>query len=117
LFFRGLITANVFAKMIGDIFKILQKKRHVRFLFFVKELFKLLVLKLKRRGGVLAGLRLRINGKLRGKARSSTCCICSGQVPAQTLGKAIDYAKLHVFTVYGVFGIRLWVNKRLAHVK
>lgn len=50
-----------------------------------------------------------INGKLKGKPRSSTFNKVFGSVPIQSLSLDIEYAQAHAFTLYGVFGIKLWV--------
>lgn len=110
LFLKGFISTDFFIKNLGNIFKILQKRKHVKFLYFIKKLFKSLLLNQKDYNSIL-GIKCRINGKLRGKTRSSTCCIFIGQVPNQSLNKSVDYAKTHVFTVYGVFGFKLWVYR------
>lgn len=110
LFLKGFISTNFFVKNLGNIFKILQKRKHVKFLYFIKKLFKNLLETQSGHNSIL-GIKCRINGKLRGKTRSSTCCIFIGQVPNQSLNKFVDYAKTHVFTVYGVFGFKLWVYR------
>lgn len=112
LFLIKKISIGFYIKILGDIFKILQKRLHVKFLFFLKELFKSLILYSKKNLNI-SGIKFRANGKLRGKPRSSTCCILVGQVPNQSLSKCIDFSKLHVFTRYGVFGFKLWVYYRL----
>jgi hypothetical protein len=112
LFLKGFITTSFFIKILGNIFKILQKRKHVKFLYFIKKLFKNLLITQNNVNSIL-GIKCRINGKLRGKTRSSTCCIFLGQVPNQSVNKFIDYAKTHVFTVYGVFGFKLWVYRDL----
>lgn len=58
----------------------------------------------------ISGIKITISGKLKGKLRSSIFNQNFGSVPIQTLKSDIDYAKAHVFTVYGVFGIKLWVS-------
>jgi hypothetical protein len=110
LFLKGFISTSFFVRNLGNIFKILQKRKHVKFLYFIKKLFKNLLEVQHDRNSIL-GVKCRINGKLRGKTRSSTCCIFIGQVPNQSLNKFVDYAKTHVLTVYGVFGFKLWVYR------
>ncbi len=112
LFLTNKISIHFYIKILGDIFKILQKRLHVRFLFFLKELFKFLIVYSEKKLNIL-GIKFRANGKLRGKPRSSTCCILVGQIPNQSISKFIDFSKLHVFTRYGVFGFKLWVYYRL----
>lgn len=60
----------------------------------------------------LLGVKFCINGKLKGKTRGSSQTFTSGTVPVQSLKARIDYAKSHAFTIYGVFGIKLWVFRK-----
>lgn len=111
LFYFNKININFFIKILVEIFKILQKKMHSRFIFFIKELFKIFLLPCFNHKNNL-GIKLRLNGKLRGKPRSSTCCIFLGKVPNQSRIKNINYSKMHAFTKYGVFGFKIWVYKK-----
>ena len=56
----------------------------------------------------LAGLKFLLSGRIRGKSRSSSTLIQLGNVPTQTIIKKIDFASSHVYTLYGVFGIKMW---------
>lgn len=110
LFSRGHVSSAVFLEVLGNIFKFLRKKRHSRYIMFVKDLFKLLVKKSRSGECRILGVKFRLNGKLRGKPRSGACLINVGRAGIQSLGQPIQFSKQSVFTVYGVFGLRLWVN-------
>ena len=56
----------------------------------------------------LCGVKFLLSGRIRGKSRSSSNLIQIGSVPTQTISKTIDYATSHVYTLYGVFGIKVW---------
>lgn len=49
-----------------------------------------------------------VSGRIRGKPRSSSTLIQSGNVPTQSITKDIDFASSHIYTLYGVFGIKIW---------
>ena len=51
-----------------------------------------------------------INGKLKGKLRASSLKILVGKIGTQTISSEIDFSKVHVYTIYGCFGIKIWVN-------
>jgi ribosomal protein S3 len=53
------------------------------------------------------GIKFVINGKIKGKTRSSSNIISFGKIPTQSISKVVDYSNIHVFTVYGVFGFKL----------
>lgn len=105
------ISFHFFLRLLGDIFRGLQKKRHSRFLFFLKELFTFLIAyKTKSGVPVYKGVKFRVNGRLNGKPRSGTSCLILGSVPASTLSSKTLFAVTHVYTVYGAFGFRIWAT-------
>lgn len=117
LFLNQKIKASFLVKIFVEIFRFLQKKMHTKFFNFLSQYFKLLVLesgysrnKLKKTFN-LKGLKVIITGKLKGKPRSHKYINTFGSVPIQTIDCSIDYAKQHAFTIYGVFGIKLWLYK------
>ena len=117
LFLKQKIQANFLIKIFAEIFRILQKKMHSKFFNFISKYFKLLISesgysfnKLKKNFN-LKGIKIAINGKLKGKPRSSNYIHTVGSVPIQTISYNIEYAKTHAFTIYGVFGIKLWVYR------
>jgi len=97
-------------------FRVLRKKKHSSFISFIKRFFSVLIFSIPEQTKIfkynhnpIKGIKFLINGKIKGKARSSTTCVTLGQVPIQTLDSNIDFSKVHVFTIYGVFGLKLWV--------
>ncbi len=110
LFLENKIDIKFFISIISEIFRILQKKMHSKFLIFMNNYFQFLVSNpFKNKIFNLLGVKFCINGKLKGKPRSSSQTFTSGTVPVQSLKAHIDYAKAHAFTIYGVFGIKLWI--------
>jgi hypothetical protein len=109
LFSTSQISAHIFLLFLQKIFKNLTKKNHNQFLSFLKTCFTLLIYGLKSSNSI-KGIKLLINGKLKGKPRSDSTLILVGNVSNQTLDSKIDFSKIHVYTVYGVFGLKLWVS-------
>jgi hypothetical protein len=107
------IKAAFLVKVLVEIFRFLQKKMHSKFFNFLSQYFKLIVLESgysnQKKTFKLKGLKIIITGKLKGKPRSHTYINTYGSVPIQTISCGIDYAKQHAFTIYGVFGIKLWL--------
>jgi small subunit ribosomal protein S3 len=58
------------------------------------------------------GIRLRCAGRLGGADISSSEWYREGKVPLQTLRVPIDYGFAEARTVYGVIGVKCWVNKK-----
>lgn len=114
LFLTEKVKASFFIKILGEIFRVLRKNRHSKYLSFLKIFFSVLIFSKapamrKSTQNPIKGIKFLLNGKLKGKARSSTSCTILGQIPIQSLDKNVDFAKTHVFTSYGVFGLKLWV--------
>ena len=88
---------------------------HSKFFIFINKYFNFLLsksLKISSSVSRLLGIKFCINGKLKGKTRSSNFMFVAGTVPIQSLAASIDYSKTHAFTIYGVFGIKIWVYRK-----
>lgn len=111
LFSRKKIQAFVFLNILGKIFKVLPKRKHNRFLFFLKHVFEMLLSVSKNDNpsvqGRIEGIKFIVSGKLQGKTRGSSSCLQVGAVPIQSIEKNIEFSKLHVYTLYGVFGFKI----------
>lgn len=130
LFFYGKVNLSSYMYFLAQIFRILQKKKHAKFFFFLKVLFTFLLefkpktfLDKKKsitndsNSDFISGIKFVVNGKLRGKPRSDSTCIQVGAVPIQTISKNIDFSKTHVYTLYGVFGFQMWVFRDSKKIK
>lgn len=112
LFKENVIKGSFFISILGEIFRILQKKKHSKFLFFFTKFFKgLMCMKSEQDGLSLLGIKFIIKGKLKGKRRKSNSIINIGQIPIQSFYKQIEFSKIHAFTIYGTFGLKLWVYR------
>jgi len=104
------ISASIFVPILGTIFKILPKRLHSAYFKFVKSLIEEVLLEQKKeekdRISKIVGVKLLINGKLKGKLRSSSLTINKGRIGAQVLSNDIEFAKVHVNTMYGCFGFQ-----------
>ena len=117
LFLKSKISSRLYLFILGQIFRILPKSKHGRFLLFLKVLFKNLIdiSKYSKNKDVISilGIKLLISGRLKGKPRSGTSCIQVGSVPSQSIEQNVDFSKIHVYTLYGAFGFKIWVHKKL----
>lgn len=115
LFSEDYLSIKSYISFFGQMFKVLQKRTHSRFLLFLKVTFDLILLnrkvkKLSKKSNVL-GLKYVLNGKLKGKTRASSMYGQFGCVSPSTFVQNISYTKLHIYTLYGVFGLRAWVHR------
>jgi hypothetical protein len=103
------ITAATLLSTLGTIFKILPKRLHNSYFRFLKSLIQEVLLEQKKvdKTTKIIGVRLLINGKLRGKLRSSSLTINQGRIGAQVLSNNMEFAKVNVNTMYGCFGFQL----------
>lgn len=114
LFLENKIEIKFFITIISEIFRILQKKMHSKFFIFINKYFHYLVSNPFKSLSTsnLLGIKFCINGKLKGKPRSNNYMFVAGTVPIQSVNTSIDYSKAHAFTIYGVFGIKIWVFRK-----
>lgn len=108
LFSFGNIHCLFYIKILTEIFRILQKKRHILFFKFIK-LFFISLMDLKNSN--LKGFKFSVSGNLKGKRRSSDHFISYGLFPLRSFNKKIEFAKSHAYTIFGIFGLKLWVYR------
>lgn len=106
-FLNKKISNQFFIKMLSGIFSFLPKQKHKQFFLFLNKLFSFFF-RFFKRTNTLLGLKLRINGKLLGKSRSSGHLLIVGNVPIKKTSTFLEYAKSTSFTKYGTFGFFLW---------
>ncbi len=101
------INPKVFLLVLGQIFKNLTKKKHTKFIFFIKTIFDNLI---TAENNNVIGIKLVINGRLMGKTRASTIKIERGSLSLNTVNSGCTSEKMHVYTLYGAFGFKIWIN-------
>ena len=55
------------------------------------------------------GFKIHVKGRLNGRNRSTIYKHQFGPVSLQNFSKKIDYCFWPAFTIYGVFGIKVWI--------
>jgi len=115
-FSESKISSNSYLYILGQIFRILPKRKHNRFIFFLKVIFTAIVEDFPKKFPEaspysIKGIKFIVHGKLQGKTRADSRCIQVGSVPIQTISKNIDFSRLHVYTMYGAFGFQMWVHR------
>ena len=126
LLFFGFLKISFFIKILSEIFTILQKKRHSFFFQFINFFFLTLINHNLKTNFLstnefifnkIFGIKFIIAGKLKGKPRASMLNTSLGNIPLQSLGLNIEYAKHHIYTRYGVFGFKFWLNRGYIKLK
>lgn len=57
------------------------------------------------------GVKIFVSGRLNGSEMARDEKLIKGSLPLQTIRANIDYAQVNAYTVYGVIGIKVWINK------
>ncbi|HND45620.1 MAG TPA: hypothetical protein PLC61_04400 [Chitinophagales bacterium] len=107
LVIRGVLDIKALLLLFGSLFKYLNKRKHNRFIFFVSNLFDYLV---KTYPDRIKGIKLVISGRLLSKPRSSIAKIERGTLNLTSKNANIVSNQMHVYTLYGAFGLKLYIN-------
>jgi hypothetical protein len=117
ILYRKNVHAATITQMFSRLFKFLPKKRHSMFIKFTKLISRTLsTFRSKRltnnRLTAIKGIKVRLNGRLRGKPRATTHFIIQGNIPNQTIESNLEYGFEPIFTPrYGAFGLHMWILK------
>lgn len=57
------------------------------------------------------GIKVFVSGRLNGSEMARDERLMKGSLPLQTIRANIDYAQVNAYTIYGVIGIKVWINK------
>ena len=85
-------------------------KKHNLFLIFLKRVLQHFN---KLDNTKIEGIKIIVNGRFNGAPRSRGKIIQYGKLPLQTIKTNIDYYYNQAYSVYGVFGIKVWICKKI----
>jgi hypothetical protein len=109
LIYCNVLKINNLLIILTTIFSNLHKKKHTKFIDFIDFIFSCLC---EKKNSNIKGIKFIVKGKLLGKSRASIYIIKKGRISIQKLKENISFNKHHVYTKYGVFGFKVWVNKK-----
>lgn len=107
LFIKKEINVNAYTVILGTIFKFLPKQLHNKFFMFLKKLLNKLISIPQTK---IKGVKVEMNGKLKGKLRADSFSLSIGKIDSQKVSADMNFSKMHINTLYGCFGLKLWVN-------
>jgi hypothetical protein len=58
------------------------------------------------------GIKILIKGRFNKRRRTKKVVLQQGQISLQTIKTPIDYFQTQAVTIYGTFGIKVWISKR-----
>ncbi len=99
--------ANILSSKLHKMRSRVDRKSQARFLVFVNNL---LTHTFNNNSIKIKGIRVNINGRVNGVPRSKSWCASEGKMSLQRIDAKIDYYYLPSQTVYGTFGIKVWIN-------
>jgi len=117
LLVQNKIKTSQYIILICSIFKIISKKAHNKFLFFLRYTFNLIVSELrlfiqtKSVQSLILGIKFIIKGRLRAKPRASSYLIENGLIETQKINSNLFFASSQTYTLLGVFGFKIWIHR------
>lgn len=60
----------------------------------------------------IEGIKILIKGRFNKRRRTKKVVLQQGQISLQTIRTPIDYFQTQAVTIYGTFGIKVWISKR-----
>ena len=97
------INVNAYLISLATIFKGLHKRSHGVFFIFLKIIIHRLIRDEKSR---ILGIKVIVSGKLKGKDRANSQTTLAGKIATQTISADVQFSRIHLFTLYGCFGIK-----------
>ena len=103
----GLILVDTFCEKIENLRTKTDKKLQGRLVVFIEKVFYFLK---NLTTPTLKGLKIQICGRINGSARSKETNISFGTLKLQQMNTKIDFFYKQVLTVFGCFGIKVWLS-------
>jgi len=95
------IQANIIGQAIAE-----QLERRMPFRRVVKQTVEKVM-----QNSEVKGIKVAVSGRLNGSEMARREKLMKGSLPLQTIRANIDYAQVNAHTIYGVIGIKVWINK------
>lgn len=95
------IQANIIGQAIAE-----QLERRMPFRRVIKQMIEKVV-----QNSEVKGIKIFVSGRLNGSEMAREEWLKRGSLPLQTIRANIDYAHVNAHTIYGIIGIKVWINK------
>lgn len=79
---------------------------------FLKKILSVFSKSLPAKLRACEGIKILLKGRFNKRRRTKTYIIQEGQISLQTINLPLDYFQSQAITVYGSFGIKVWISKR-----
>ncbi len=95
------IQANIIGQAIAE-----QLERRMPFRRVMKQMIEKVI-----QNSEVKGIKIFVSGRLNGSEMAREEWLKKGSLPLQTIRANIDYAQINAHTIYGIIGIKVWINK------
>ena len=95
------IQANIIGQAIAE-----QLERRMPFRRVMKQTIEKVI-----QNPEVKGIKIFVSGRLNGSEMAREEWLKKGSLPLQTIRANIDYAQVNAYTIYGVIGVKVWINK------
>lgn len=106
----GYGNASLLGKLVS--YMIEKNRKHTLSVRFLKKALQSFFQNLPNNFFAVDGLKILIKGRFNKRRRTKTIVLQQGQIPLQTLKTPIDYHQTQAITLYGAFGIKIWLAKK-----
>ncbi|AGI48884.1 30S ribosomal protein S3 (mitochondrion) [Nannochloropsis oceanica] len=106
----GYGNAFLLSKLIS--YMIEDNRKHTQTVRFFKKSLQILFQKMPPSFFALDGIKILIKGRFNKRRRTKTIVLQQGQISLQTIETPIDYYQTQAITLYGAFGIKVWLAKK-----
>lgn len=106
----GYGNASLLGKLVS--YMIEKNRKHMLTVRFLKKALQIFFQNLPDNFLAVDGLKILIKGRFNKRRRTKTIVLQQGQISLQTLKTPIDYHQTQAITLYGAFGIKVWLAKK-----
>lgn len=111
----GYGNAYLLSKLVA--YMIENNRKHTLITRFLKKSLEVFFECLPTRFFAIEGIRILVKGRFNKRRRTKTIVVQKGEISLQTIKTPIDYHQTQAITIYGTFGIKVWLAKKQKTLK
>nr|AHX24917.1 30S ribosomal protein S3 [Nannochloropsis gaditana] len=106
----GYGNAYLLGKLISHMIE--NNRKHTQSVRFLKKALQVFFKYMPPYFSCVDGVKILIKGRFNKRRRTKTIVLIKGQISLQTIKTQIDYYQTQAITLYGAFGIKIWLSKK-----
>lgn len=103
-------NASLLARLI--VFLLEKNRKQLFIVKFLKKVLQVFFQKLPNSFLAVDGIKILIKGRFNKRRRTKKVVLGEGQISLQSLDTSLDYCQTQAITLYGSFGVKIWISKR-----